>query len=218
VTDGAPEAAAAGDEPARTAPRPLRPHVRKTLRELAFEALLIVVSILLALAVNEWADGRKQRRLAEQALVSFAREVAQNRTRVAQVLPYHDSLAIGARRVDSLALVHSYADWRRELPQFGGMHNPDLTGTAWQTALATGALTNIGYDTVAALSQAYNAQTRLDQFNADYLPLFDFSDAAMASTARRAYVYFATARVAERALLRDYDAVLELVGPRRAVP
>jgi type II secretory pathway pseudopilin PulG len=218
VTEGAAGDAVAGERPAPAAPPSPRPRFRKTVRELAFEALLIVISILLALAVNEWAEGRKERRLAEQALVSFARELAQNRAHVAEVIPYHDTLAIVARRADSLALVHSYADWRREVPQFGGMHNPELSGTAWQTALATGALTNIGYDTVAALSQAYNAQTRLDQFTADYVPLFDFSDAAMASTARRAYVYFASARVAERSLLRDYDAALALLGPRRPGP
>jgi hypothetical protein len=41
-----------------------------------------------------------------------------------------------------------------------GLRPPALLQTAWQTAVATGALTHLGYETVSALSLTYTLQDR----------------------------------------------------------
>jgi len=183
----------------------------RTWPEFAAESAMIVLSVLLALAASSWADSRKQERLADQALRSFAQEIRANRARVAVLLPYHDSLAIAAHSADSTKSVRSYADWRRFYPGWSGFAPPDLTTGAWQSALATGALTNIRYDRVASLSNAYTIQNKLDSFNASYIPLFDFADAAMPSTVRRMNAYAATVLSFEHALVANYDKTLALI-------
>ncbi len=184
--------------------------------DLAVQSAMIVLSVLLALAASSWADARKQQRLADQALQSFAQEIRANRARVARLLPYHDSLTVAALRADSLRSVHSYADWQHAYPGWSGFAPPDLTTAAWQSALATGALTNIRYDRVAALSNVYTIQNKLDSFNTSYIPLFDFSDAAMPSTVRRMHAYSATVLSFERTLISSYDETLDLIGSATA--
>ena len=172
---------------------------------------MIVFSVLLALAASSWADARKQQRLGDQALLSFAHEIRANRARVAKLLPYHDSLDVAASRADSAGSVRNYADWRRAFPGWSGFAPPDLTTAAWQGALASGALSNIRYDRVASLSGVYTVQNKLDAFNASYIPLFDFSDPAMPSTVRRMHAYGATVVSYERVLVSSYDATLKLI-------
>jgi hypothetical protein len=45
------------------------------IRKLIFESALIVFSILLALAANQWNDARKQRALVNRALASTVRRM-----------------------------------------------------------------------------------------------------------------------------------------------
>ena len=179
--------------------------------DLSVQSVMIVFSVLLALAASSWADARKQQRLGDQALLSFAHEIRANRARVAKLLPYHDSLDVAASRADSAGSVRNYADWRRAFPGWSGFEPPDLTTAAWQGALASGALSNIRYDRVASLSGVYTVQNKLDAFNASYIPLFDFSDAAMPSTVRRMHAYGATVVSFERTLVSSYDATLKLI-------
>lgn len=177
---------------------------------------MIVFSVLLALATSSWADTRKQQRLGDQALLSFAQEIRANRARVAAVMPYHDSLDVYATRADSAQSIHTYADWKRSFRGWSGFLPPDLTTAAWQSALATGALSNIRYDRVASLANVYTVQNKLDAFNASYIPLFDFSDAVMPSTVRRMRAYSATVLSFERALIANYDETLKLVNAKAA--
>ena len=57
-------------------------------------------------------------------------------------------------------------------------------------------------------------QAKLDAFNSSYIPLFDFSDAAMPATVRRMSVYMQTVVSFESALLREYaDGLIAVSGP-----
>ena len=165
---------------------------------------MIVLSVLLALAASRWVDNRKQKQLAAQALASFDQELRANQRRVLEVYPYHQALAAAARRLDSLGATHSYADWKRQVSFWSGFRPPDVTTTAWQTALTTGALANLPYRQVGALSDAYTLQAKLDAFTGAYIPLFDFSDAAMPATVRRMNAYMQTVISFETTLLREY--------------
>ena len=182
---------------------------------------MIVLSVILALAASRWVDNHKQQQLAAQALASFAQEIRANQQRVLEVYPYHQALAAAARRLDSLEAINSYADWKRQVPAWSGFRPADVTTTAWQTALTTGALANLPYRQVGALSDAYTVQSKLEAFTGAYIPLFDFSDAAMRATVRRMNVYMQTVISFETALLREYaEGLLTLsavAGTPRAV-
>lgn len=192
--------------------------LRARLPELALESAMIVFSVLLALGASSWADSRKQSRLTEQARQSFVQEVRANRARLARALPYHQRLTDAVRLIDSTSGVDSYAEWRRRVPFWSGFENPDLTATAWQSALATGALANMRYGEVASLSNLYTVQAKLDAFNASYIPLLDFSDPAMRGSVRRMNAYMQTVMSYEGALVRESDstlAVLDVSARRR---
>lgn len=60
--------------------------------QLSIEATAIVLSVLLALAVNQWWQARSDRALVERVLDTIASEIAENRPRVSRALAYHDSL------------------------------------------------------------------------------------------------------------------------------
>ena len=56
------------------------------------ESLLVVGSILLALALDEWNEGQDYQDLATLSLVNFEREIQQNRLRLEDVTPFHVGL------------------------------------------------------------------------------------------------------------------------------
>jgi type II secretory pathway pseudopilin PulG len=181
-------------------------------RRILVESALIVFSILLALAVNEWSESRRQNALTERALRAVGDEVAANAQRVRDALPYHKSLEAEARRADSLGVIHSYADFKRSAPDWSGFRNPELDATAWQSAITLGVVPKLGFDTVRALSHLYGLQSKLDQYATSSLSGFDFSDAAMSSTVRRMWVFVSSVRTNEDTLLDRYEAALRLLG------
>ena len=130
------------------------------LPRVLFESALITVSILLALALDEWRGGREDLETVEQALSNFISEIRQNKARVDDIAPFnrglHDVLARRYREGDIeaggefISIVESY--------------NPVvLQSTAWDTALATGSVAKMEYNLVAALSLTYGLQARYQQ-------------------------------------------------------
>jgi type II secretory pathway pseudopilin PulG len=182
------------------------------------EALLIVLSILLALAVNQWQDARRERQLADQALASFRQEIAANRERLRELVPYHERIRDEMRRLDAEGAVTSYADLRK-VRGFQGFRPAFLLETAWRTAIATGALTHIDYRTATALSTTYTLQERVDELNRATLPAMmaggAFSDAQAAATLRQSAVYLSDVAGLEREVLSIYDEMLAGLDRRR---
>ena len=193
-------------------------HHESPIRRFLFESALIVFSILLALAVNQWSDSRKQRELTERALTAIRGEITGNVKRIEEGRPYHFSLETELRRADSAGVVHRYSDLKHAAPDWSGFENPELDATAWQSALTLGVAPNLGFDTLQTLSRLYGLQTRFDQYNSAGIPTFDFSDEAMHSTVRRMYVYVATMRTNEDTLLNRYNKALKLLGSRSSAP
>ena len=117
----------------------------------------VQLSVLLALAASSWTDARRERALVAQARGSFAAEVRENRARIEKVMPYHRQLTAAIMTADSVGGVTSYAEWRRRAPFWSGFATPDVAATAWQTAIATGALAHMSYKDVAAVSNALSS-------------------------------------------------------------
>jgi hypothetical protein len=133
------------------------PKSRELLSKALFESALIVFSILLALAINEWKEDRDNQRLASQALENFEREIQENSGRVERSFPYHRHLSEAFKRARFLT----------EVEGWHGISSPVLQDTAWQTALATNAFGQIRYETVSALSQVYTSQKSFEKIADD---------------------------------------------------
>ena len=176
------------------------------------ESLLVVGSILLALALDEWNEDLEFQDLADRSLVNFQREIAQNRLRLEDVTLFHMGLRdVLANMYDSGEPVP--ATTIRNI--MDGFQPAILVSTAWETAVATGALGYMDYDVVAGLSLTYNLQERLVTLNRSGLN--DLLVGGLRSGESELLVYTANRYMREltseeQALQGVYELVLGLIA------
>ncbi len=131
--------------------------VRTWMTQGVFQGALIVGSILIALAFDEWREEREEDELVARALYSFSLELKQNLERLDDAVPFNSALfdyfsrSHAAGEIDSIDKVNEVVR---------GLQPTILENTAWSTAVATGALAKMDYELVAALSLTYNMQSR----------------------------------------------------------
>lgn len=132
------------------------------LPQVLFESALIVVSILVALGLDEWRESRQDAEVIQHALSTFLNEVQQNKARVEDAAPFNEGLR-------NVLHSHYLEDDIVSVDDFVSMlesYSPAvLQSTAWETALATGSLAKMDYNLVAALSLTYSLQSRYQQAN-----------------------------------------------------
>jgi hypothetical protein len=122
------------------------------------------MSILLALGLDEWREGRQDVETVEQALSNFVSEIRQNKARVDDAAPFNRGLR------DVLDRRHHDGDISSsgEFIDIVESYNPVvLQSTAWETALATGSVSKMEYNLVSALSLTYGLQSRYQQTTRD---------------------------------------------------
>lgn len=138
-------------------PSPLWGSVPKLL----FESMLIVFSILLALAVSEYSERNNRKERAEVALQNIHLEIGTNAAALRRTIPYHTAML---KRLD-LSLADSVATLRSRgvfetlgeiAPQ--GLQPPSLSSTAWDMATMTDAVSRTDYAKVYELSRLYQLQ------------------------------------------------------------
>jgi hypothetical protein len=173
------------------------------------ESIFVVGSILVALAVDEWSENRDFAQLADQSLNIFVQEIVANQARLEDVVPFHQGIR------DVLAQMQLGADDRINVGGImEGLVSPVLLSTAWQTALATGALTHMEFEVVSALSLTYSIQERFT--SRPRPPRFVGADEAAvgnaSAQAKEAYDYVASLSTDEAELLAVYGQALERIS------
>jgi len=178
------------------------------------ESAFVVASILAALAMDEYSQNREYADLADQSLLIFEREIQQNQSRLADVSPYHDGIRqlLGQMRtVDS-----SPMDVRSVME---GLTPPVLLNTAWETALATGALTHIEFELVSALSLTYSIQDDFEERSRVERPRFVGPETLTEFQNRqqidRAHEYVSALSRDEAELLSVFDQALRTIAEHR---
>lgn len=183
-------------------------------RRLGVEMFAIVASVLLALAANEWWEGREDRRRAREAVVQFRTEIRQNRSTVAEALEYHRSMHERVSGIVSRVQAGGEYDPQEEGPPLTrGFHPPVLRGTAWRTAATTGALQELEYATVTRVSDAYTMQEVVtDQFHRilqGFMRPETFREEAPIGLLRFVLVSLNDIVTIEESLLEAYDRAVE---------
>jgi len=178
------------------------------------ESVFVVGSILVALAVDAWAENQGFAELADLSLGIFEQEILQNKARLEDGVPYHQ----GIRDLLSRRASEDGTDVRGIME---GLEPPVLLSTAWETALATGALTHMDFDVVRALSLTYSIQEGFDTRSRSDRPRFG-SSAGLSSLqiqvqAEQAYDYVAALTRDETELITVFDQALELIRAHRGV-
>lgn len=178
------------------------------------ESVFVVGSILLALAVDEWAQNQEYAELADQSLGIFDREIRQNRARLEDATPYHTGIR------DLLSQMRAAPTPPGEIASIlEGLEPPVLLNTAWETALATGALTHMEFAVVSALSLTYSMQETFADRSQRELPRFSSRTPADRRTPPadldRAHRYVSELTRDETELMAVFDQALELIATHR---
>ena len=114
--------------------------------QLGVEALLVVLSVLLALALNNWRDSQANEDMADRALRNLEREIRENRAEILAVLPYHKAL------LDTL---------RSENPPTGiSMGAAAIQNNAWEAAQSAGVVAFLDFSIVAIASRIQETQRK----------------------------------------------------------
>ena len=185
---------------------------RSWISRVLVESVLVVGSILLALALDEWNEDREFEDLARRSLANFEREIQQNRLRLEDVTPFHGGLRDVLANMDARGADVPATTIRNVLE---GFQPALLVSTAWETAVATGALGYMDYDVVAGLSLTYNLQERLVTLNRsgmNDLLVGGFRSGEPDLLVYTANRYMRELTEAEQGLQGVYDLVLGLIA------
>jgi len=176
------------------------------------ESVLVVGSILLALGLDEWNEDREFQDLATRSLVNFEREIQQNRLRLEDATPFHVGLRDILANMDVGSAAVPATTIRNVLE---GFQPALLVSTAWETAVATGALGYMDYEVVAGLSLTYSLQERLVTLNRsgmNDLLVGGFRSGEADFLAYTANRYMRDLTESEQGLQGVYDLVLGLIA------
>jgi len=127
------------------------------LPRVLFESALIVLSILVALGLDEWRENREDEENVQLALSNFASELLQNQARVEDAAPFNQGLRNVLRNRYQTGDIGSVDEFVNMVESYVPVV---LQSAAWETALATGSLAKMDYYLVSALSLTYSLQNR----------------------------------------------------------
>ena len=135
---------------------------------LVAEILSVIFAVLMALAVDEWWEGRENQQLAERMTEAVARELRDNRRKLLEEGIDGDPAVVLAR-VDSAVAAFRAG---REPDSLGIQWGVSLlTSAAWETAQVTRATQYMELDRVVDLARVYEMQGFYDEVQDELVSL-----------------------------------------------
>ena len=193
-----------------------------------FESLLIVFSVILALAASNWADDRKTAGRIEDIRGFLAAEIRANRATLssAEYLPHHDDLKMkffkaGGRQNEPVDREATRIAMQSLFST--GLHPPQLRDAVWTSASQGDLIEHMAPEDVFALAEIYKAQRELEEWNdqgADAaMLLLDMLDNPGAAKLRlmRMTLFLEDKSSQERRLIDLYDRALARLDPDGAM-
>lgn len=132
-------------------------------RHIFIEALLIVFTVSLALALSEWRNSVKEDRTKVDVLNNIVREIEANKADLEKKLGYHQKMSQKLNRYlesDSLWQTLKYTSGMEAMFQIldNGIWNPQFQEGAWRSAELSGVVNTFDYETIYVLSNMYRVQ------------------------------------------------------------
>jgi len=135
-----------------------RDGLRRRLPDLLIEALFIFLAVVLALAAEEWREGRDRRELADRALRSVAEEMRSNLEELERTGPVNED------RADSARVMLERLGSSRDLEDADiGLEVSLLSTAAWQSAQMSQAVQYLDLETMRELSEVYEIQALFER-------------------------------------------------------
>lgn len=200
--------------------------------KLFFEVLVIVVGVLVALALNDWRDARKQAELERAALRAIDAELQRNVQLLDARLAYHESILQATEAAGRRFLVEEAGSYRlREPDQIpspddlgiesekgAGIGGGRMLNSAWLAAISSGALTGLPWELFYQLSNTYTSLEELrdteeglgEPFDRFVTAFLDQSGVVAAFASIHGAIYNLVLR--ERELRQQTLQALELMG------
>lgn len=213
-------------EPTETPPSPPPPRLiwPNWGPRAAFESLLIVFSVVLALAASNWADERKTAGRIADMRGFLAAEIRANRAMLtsAEYLPHHDDLKRKFFRAGGMQNDPVDREATRVAMQSlfaTGLHPPQMKDAVWTSASQGDLIEHMAPEDVFALAEIYKAQRELEEWNdqgADAaVELLDMLDNPAAAKLRlmRMTLFLEDMSSQERRLIELYDRALARLDP-----
>jgi hypothetical protein len=184
--------------------------LRRWLPRLLVESILIVVSVLVALAVNDWKAHRENMSRAAEARAAFITEMTRNREMLAadNILGYHQQL----QRIYRQAMASNAVDPKSLFDT--GLHPPAFGDAAWRSFSNATIFGDLRTDEVLTLSDIYHRQGDVERhcelfLNNLTLPRSDRQTPEYQRDSAFSIAIFLNDLVpAEQALLTRYDQAL----------
>lgn len=185
--------------------------IRRSLPRVLLESFFIVLSIVIALAVDEWRDHRARGARAAEARALFVNEIESNDAllRREDFLPYHKRLQAEYKQLAADGSLEPGSLFER------GIHPVPLREAAWSSFSAGATLVDFAPAEVLLLSDIYRAQEDLERLNANFIaqvtaPRSDRETAEYKRDQARAISMFLNDVVpAEERLLKAYEHALQ---------
>lgn len=163
--------------------------------QLFIEAVLVVLSVLLALALNSWRQSEINEDLATQSLRNFESEIRTNKAEVEEALSYHEML------IDTL---------QSGKPAQGiALKTAFIRDNAWETAQATQAVTYLNYDIVYQVSEVHDLQETYKRITYGVVQTLYMTTNTGRGQAQLAMLY--DLRDLEQLLLQSYEKLLAMI-------
>lgn len=122
---------------------------REWIRRALFEGAFIALSLVGALALNEWKDARDRQARARDALAAMRLELQANRDELQRVIT-------GTAEV--LGQIKQATKEQRRYED-GLLRRAQLVSTAWDSSRAAAITNDVAFPTLMALGRAYTLQT-----------------------------------------------------------
>ena len=129
------------------------------------ESALIVFSVLFALLINKLFDDYQQEQRAQEALQAIKQEIVRNQRVLSgctkshkevleKIVEYNQS---GDIELKQTITENGHFDFSK-ISEQGSLVNATLIDASWQTAINIGVLKDVDYETLEAITRAYELQ------------------------------------------------------------
>lgn len=185
---------------------------------LLVEMAMIVFSILLALNLEAWREGRKEREQAHIALQNISSEIRQNRKALSAVIPMHHKFTADLQKtIDRLSeLKKSGAGKESGLGLNFELRPPHLYQAAWQTVLSTQSLKKTDYQTILAIAELYEMQRWMSLIEEKVLQAMltpgAFDEKNVSQFLTMVYLLYRDYTTLEERLVGHYDTTLKKIA------
>ncbi len=188
---------------------PTGPRRRAWFLEITVQVILISLGVFIALLGDEWRERAQNRELAHDSLRRFRAEILENKNQVARVKDYHAEMRLKIREYlraesgkrDAVGL------------RLQGIQVVWFEHTAWDLALATGALGHIDSELAFNLARVYNAQKSYSQLTDGIIQTMYVRPLGedLVAFLRSLDVYYGDIVDTEPRLIEMYDAAIPMI-------